>query len=838
MKVTGFTSRSLAERDEISFSFSSDLSNVTGSGVFGFSGDAGTSQFLFKEGKIYDPENRYFNSYHSGENFTISGNISGSKYSYYSNEQPAVFVGSGSAGKIKLFYLDVTGCEMNAEVRVKSKPFKYVTSFPSTYRAGDELTGYISGKDSNYNFKIFSGEVTSPNYWVLTGFDSSETNNAQIKLQNTGSNSGINNLFYDLNFVLYTNLGNLEKNITVTSTAEVADGGTIMTVEDVTASSGEAVFTRTGTFSSINSGTVELDYQIYDEEVEVVSKPIKISLDDINTSGNLNGYGITGLQLQGSKKNGMYTGVPSVIISSTGEKDVQATATALTGEFMCADLYTGGMPASPLWDLAVKFYTITGLQVDSSGAYEDPTSISVSFSGGQYTGANFVGAYWYNGPSSETQNDSNCAGARNYFYASGGYSNIIDSHIKQHATGVVPLTTTGEVFSRTLLDTWNILTGETPEDSENSNLISFNNTEPWNALITGGTLSGLNITQTDKTSGNSYYNSGTTDKSKIKIEVWNKSAYRPISDSTARIITNDEFYTYNYNPLVASTGGNPQWSELKDLVTGTLLTGGTGEITFSYSFIESGTTRDNLYTKFKTLEDTDNSVSFSQFTGEIVDSFNEWKGLFETVFTGLTLNFTNNGLETGKVLWSDRVDTPYALPHPSDSKIGDIRIGKVLLNDADSISSLYIANTGSVLGQSGNFGGDIVLNSNNKKFRLDTDTTSTSDSYSIKYLFCQQIGKMLGVHETDHGDSILYNPQDGTNSLYTTWSFSDYFANGLSGSKPDQDAVRYSYAGTNHSTLESSKLLDQPTQELYSATLNISGSGSYSVSQIITGGAS
>ena len=38
MKVTGLTSRTLAERDEVSFLFSGSGSNVTGSGIFAVSG--------------------------------------------------------------------------------------------------------------------------------------------------------------------------------------------------------------------------------------------------------------------------------------------------------------------------------------------------------------------------------------------------------------------------------------------------------------------------------------------------------------------------------------------------------------------------------------------------------------------------------------------------------------------------------------------------------------------------------------------------------------------------------------------------------------------------------
>lgn len=835
MKVTGFTKRSLAERDEVSYLFSGSLSNVTGSGVFGFSGDSGSQGFLFKEGKIYDFENRYFSSYQSGEIFSISGNISGSKYNYYFEEEPIVFVGNSSIGKINSFYSDVTGCEINADVKIKSKTFAYTLAFPSTYKAGDEITGYLSGNDSSYSFKIFSGEVTSPDYWTLTGFDTGDVNYSNIKLINTGETSGINNLEHQLRLTLYTNLGNLEKDVSFKSTSSDPEAGTIFSLED----GGESgsYFKYTGEFNNVITGDSSLSYQIFAEEIEFTGdKPIKISLDDIDTSGDINGYSVTGIQLQGKYKNGLYTGLPTITLSSNGAKDVQATVTALTGEYMCADLYTGGPSSSPLWDLNVKFHTITGIQIDTSGAYENPNSISISLSGGLYTGASNVFGYWYDGPQSESNSNANCTGTQGYWYSSGNYNDIINSHIKTHASGLIPLTTTGNVFSRTLKNTWNLLTGESPTGTGDASLESFSNEEPWSGYISTGSFSGLTITQSNNTSGDSYYNSGTTSKNNIRIEVWNKGEYKPITDTGAKIITKDNFYTNNYNPTTVNSGGTSQWPELKNLITGTLEAGGTGEITFTYSFIQSGTRRDNFYTEFKTLEDAGNSVTLSQFTGEVVSAFSEWKGLFESVYTGLTLNFVNNGMETGNIIWSDRSTTPYQLPHTGDSKIGDIRIGKVLLDNTEAISSIIEYNSGCLLGQSGNVGGDIIINSYNKNYRLDSDTSSTGNSYSIKYLFCQQIGKILGVHQNDHGDSILYNPQDGTSSLYTSWSFSDYFSNGLSGSRPDQDAVRYSYGSKNHYDFEQSKTKTNPSQDLYSVTLNISGSGSQNISQIITGG--
>ena len=76
MKVTGLLTRSLAERESISYSLEASIDNITGSGSFGFSGDNGTNYFNFIEGRIFDEDNVYFGSYRPNSKFTISGNIS------------------------------------------------------------------------------------------------------------------------------------------------------------------------------------------------------------------------------------------------------------------------------------------------------------------------------------------------------------------------------------------------------------------------------------------------------------------------------------------------------------------------------------------------------------------------------------------------------------------------------------------------------------------------------------------------------------------------------------------------------------------------------------------
>jgi len=866
MKVTGLTSRTLGERDEVSFVFSGSVSNVTGSGIFAVSGESGANKFTFNAGKIYDSENKYFASYQSGVDFSISGNISGSKYNYYFNEHPVNFKGVQNNGKTQKFCLDASGCEINTEVRFKSKPFENVLSFPSTYTAGSPITGSLSGTEASHNFEVYSVDVTAPVDWNVISFDTGVRNPVSIVLANSGIGSGTAGVGYSVNLELSTNFGDLTKTINTTSFSSDPLAGQILSFTDVI----DGGFVDTGVYSQYNSGAYNLDYVAFSSGEKKSPAQIKIDFTDLNTSGDIKGYRISGVQLKGKYKNGLYTGTPAVTFSSTGVKDVQATATPLMGQFMCADLLTGGtFDSSPLYDSGVKFYTITGLNLTSSGAYQDVTDVSITFSGGQYAGSNSVIGYKYNGPFSETKSDSNCTGSRAYRYSSGTYSNILDTHINIHPGAAVSLSESGNYFNRSFKDTWNILTGTYPTSDVSGKSISFNTGEPWKTLI--NTITGTQISRIDKTSGDGYSDTISTSEDFIKIDIWNRGAYKNITDASARIIENDKYYTYNYSPLTIDnrlseaqpTGLKAQdnhltytpWGDIKDLATGTLATGGQGTVNFRYSFIGTGTRDSHFQSNFSRVEETTgNTVTFSQFTGEIVDSFAEWKGLLETVFTGLTVNFINKGEETGSVPWDMHGSTnSYNIPHPTDSIIGDVRIGRSNFINGYNVGNTFIEqqstyfsqmlstffpyNSGCVLNQSGNYGGDIIL-TEGKTFRLDSQ--SVSDAFSIKYIMCQQIGRMLGVTLSDHMDSILFSPKDGTADIYANYNFSTLFPNGLSGSRPDQDLVLYSFLGDKEqSSLTANKAkAEAASTDLFSGTLTISGETNQTLTQVITGGLS
>lgn len=865
MKITGYTSRSLAERDEISYSVSLSFNNITGSGIFGFSGyyedDAHHPEYLtptrlhkytFKEGKIYDPENRYFGSYEANSQVVISGNISGSKYDYHFNDNPIAFVGDiGTGMPMAYFCYDASGVEIDSELTVRSATFLHELIQPSShYFCGDAITGtilskvtggapYYSQGPTGHDFEIFSGQVTSPSFWTFYDHSSGFRTSGDFFLKHTGESSGKANETYTVAYTLFTNFGNITGNVITTSRNSDALLGSIFDVG--TSSTQTTSFVDTGVFNSFNRGQHVLDYRVYENLVLFTGeKPVSVELKDVDTTSNVIGYKVTGVQLKGSQKNGLYTSLPTVTFSSTGAYDIQATATALTGAYKAFDLTTGGtLPASPLLDSNVTFFTVTGLSVDTPGSYEDATSISVNFSGGLYDSATGVFAYQENGDNSS------------YYYSGASYGNIIDSHIKQHASEAVALTNTGNVFSRTFEDTWNLVTGTPQTVTTGRQLHSLNSglsgTWPNNfsANIYNSGLSNI-FSSGDGLSSDklSYHTSGNIEQRELIVETWNQPKHRPVDDASARIVKEEKYYTVNNNPSIdfASTTSPVFVNELKNLITGVVTTGGTTGIDFTYSFINTGSQNQQTWGYFKELKDDTNSVSVSDFTGEIGAAFTEWKGLLETTFSGLTVNFVNNGIETGSVnFYKNLCSNPYALPHTDDDKIGDIRIGLAGMTPANANNLTYnpvwASSCNMVVGESGLYAAGIIFN-DSYSYRLDSDSSSNSTSYSIKNLMCREIGTKLGIDLSADKSSIMYNPQSGASAILTTDTFSTRFSSNLSGSLVDQDLLLKHYAdsSTHDSFTENSTKSLSTNQNLYSANLTIKGSGNLNFTTLVTGG--
>ena len=392
MKVTGLLSRSLADREAISYSLEASINNITGSGSFGFSGENGTNYFCFKKGRIFDENNVYFASYRPDSKFTISGNISGSKYNYYFNNQPISFKGQCSGGKISSFFYDPSGIEFETNLNVKTETFGTKFNFPETFFAGQTITGHFQSTESGFSgfaitgfsdhgsdglsgnwtsfppyseactltgcvpfsgvhshnsgfsgvtsgnqLKIFSGEIVSPSYWDLNSIETGVDGfSHEMVLENNGNTKGQIGVSHDISLELYTNLGTVNSTITTASASQFPTGGSSFNViPKLDSFSGNA----TGVIGSVTETTYGIDYNMLFNEVVVVDpKPLYVSLEDIDTEKDIFGYNVTGLQLSGAS-SGLFVSQPYVNITSSGIPDLQAQVEVLTGYCKSYDIY-------------------------------------------------------------------------------------------------------------------------------------------------------------------------------------------------------------------------------------------------------------------------------------------------------------------------------------------------------------------------------------------------------------------------------------------------------------------------------------------------------------------
>tara|TARA_Y100000593_G_scaffold95031_1_gene198587 strand:- start:38408 stop:40900 length:2493 start_codon:yes stop_codon:yes gene_type:complete len=162
MIVSGENFRSLVERNQLSFSAQMSLNNTTGMAELGFLGESGLS-FKFENGKIIDPENRYFNSYSKNESFTLSGNLATGSYDYYIDGNLNCSIGVKDNFTIDQFYINTTGVEINGDFYIYSTPQDYTVQYADKYVLNKSLLGNIYNNQRE-EFKIFTGTVSNPSF--------------------------------------------------------------------------------------------------------------------------------------------------------------------------------------------------------------------------------------------------------------------------------------------------------------------------------------------------------------------------------------------------------------------------------------------------------------------------------------------------------------------------------------------------------------------------------------------------------------------------------------------------------------------------------------------------
>tara|TARA_Y100001973_G_C5194192_1_gene333065 strand:+ start:123 stop:2669 length:2547 start_codon:yes stop_codon:yes gene_type:complete len=840
MKITGKKTRSVAERSSATFCVSGSINNVTGSGVFGISGATQNLEFGFVSGKIYDPDNKYFGSYTPDRNFAISGNLSGSKYDYYIADensnlvfQPINYKGTKTDEKLRGFYLDASGCEMDVSPFIRADRYPYHFDFPTEFDSAYPFTGELIAEGTSDTFEIFSGLVKSPTEWVLTGFDQGRLTSSNIKLASTGTVNS--NLDYIIDFDLYTNFGNLSKTVTGKAITPSSAGN------DFTLSSSNS-FSQTGShwnLSNTSTGNYPLDYSLAKNGTPILSdKPIQIELtNNYNSSGNVKtGYLVTGVQLRGRYQNGFFLDTPTVTFSSNDSSDVQASGVAKMADYMVADFYSGTSSNNVITLTGIVVKTITGIDITNSGSYVTPTGIKVSFSHPSTTEFYPNPCPYYKYTRLPLQASSpgvnyQLGTSRDYWYYDSTIPNVnLYTELSGTDLSSVVLAKSGSGFyDRKLSGVWQLVTGTATSQEK----YGFNAVDAaWGSGSDEvNHIDGIPVTGTH----GQYYDSSKTDDSTLQIRL---KCHLPknkvsITEENELQISGDPKYQSNYATATVQQDFYNHYPELRNLISTTLLEGGEGTINLSYSFIKSGTTGRlvdgstvGIYQDFSyTSHGSEPSLTTSQLTGEVVSAFSEWKGLLETIYTGLTINFLNSGVENITSVPVVIGTNTYAIPHPDDSSIGDIRIG--MLSGTQSALGWAIV-TGGLLNVSGDEVGDITIDNGNN-WRLDNDTANNGTCYSFKLVTTHEIGHSLGFGHDRDKSGIMYYSAGTTDSIATN------YPNGLSGSYRNQDMVRnfYSYSkNPDHEILKTKQAKGH--RDKMSVNLFITGSGS-GLNQIVSG---
>lgn len=162
MIISGFTTRSLANENAISFDIDATFSNVTGRCEIGFTGLSGlNSHFTFWSGRVYDIDNRYVWSYQQLNSINISGNIVSGNYNYFINDVPVCFLGNKPDGYYSGFYINPVNVTVDVSINVFGDAPEYSLSYPINVLTGQSITGYIINEQTinNQAFKIFSGSI-------------------------------------------------------------------------------------------------------------------------------------------------------------------------------------------------------------------------------------------------------------------------------------------------------------------------------------------------------------------------------------------------------------------------------------------------------------------------------------------------------------------------------------------------------------------------------------------------------------------------------------------------------------------------------------------------------
>lgn len=317
MKFSGLNNRGIAKKKELSFSLDISLSNTTGMAEFGLSGDGAVPLRLhFESGFVYDRpypttnDGDYVFSYFPEDSISISGNISGdsatSLYNYDINGSPANLLGEGSGTGISRFFINTTGVNVHANLDIAADPVSHSIYFPDFFRERNLYTGALINTDEESDIIIYSGFVKDPTGlsdgtdWSLDSFDANISAGSSGLLKINPSGGDINK-FYDVNLVLYTNLGQLNKRFLASGQISESSSYILSTIpfDDDFEDAYTSELVAGGADNVNKTGTYFTTYKTYTDQVATSGQDFNISLSYLSGyTGDLftgeNGDGILG----------------------------------------------------------------------------------------------------------------------------------------------------------------------------------------------------------------------------------------------------------------------------------------------------------------------------------------------------------------------------------------------------------------------------------------------------------------------------------------------------------------------------------------------------------------
>jgi len=196
------------------------------------------------------------------------------------------------------------------------------------------------------------------------------------------------------------------------------------------------------------------------------------------------------------------------------------------------------------------------------------------------------------------------------------------------------------------------------------------------------------------------------------------------------------------------------------------------------------------------------TVPHNQFVNEILEAFTEWKNLFETVFSGLTVHIINLGeeLNPGHQEFSNCESDSSAngYPIPGEDRIGDFRIGMIPFTDgaggtlartyppSNEATSPWRTHSNGSCNDCGSFYGDIHFDSN-ENWR--TDLSGSEEGYSVKWVAAHEIGHAFGLAHDSNNQALMFP------SAEFSYSFAARLPDGLDTSLAEKCATEAAYDG-------------------------------------------